>query len=165
MMVAAMNPCPCGFHSHPVKECTCSPSTVARYQKKISGPLMDRVDVFVEVPPVEYEKLVEHSSAEDSSHPRQRVEQAREVQRERFLDNGFLCNAEMGPAEVWQHCQLEDGARSLLQTAAQRLTLSARAFHRVLKVSRTIADLDGADVISVSHLAEALQYRARVAMG
>ena len=163
MMVAAMNPCPCGFHNHPARECTCSPSTVARYQKKISGPLMDRVDVFVEVPPVEYEKLVDAVPSEGSSGPRERVEQAREVQRERFSDTGFLCNSEMGPAEVWQHCQLDDGARSLLQTAAQRLTLSARAFHRVLKVSRTIADLDGSDSIGVPHLAEALQYRARAA--
>ena len=165
MMVAAMNPCPCGFHNHPVKECTCSPSSVARYQKRISGPLMDRVDVFVEVPPVEYDKLVENTAGEDSTGPRQRVEQAREVQRQRFVDNGFLCNSEMGPAEVWEYCQLEDAARSLLQTAAQRLTLSARAFHRVLKVSRTIADLDGATTIGVSHLAEALQYRARAAIG
>ena len=165
MMVAAMNPCPCGFHNHPVKACTCSASTVARYQKKISGPLMDRVDVFVEVPPVEYAKLIESTPSEDSSGPRQRVEQARIVQRDRFRDNGFLCNAEMGPAEVWEYCQMEDGASSLLQTAAQRLTLSARAFHRVLKVSRTIADLDGAEVIGVSHLAEALQYRARAAIG
>ena len=94
MMVAAMNPCPCGFHSHPVKECTCSSSTVARYQKKISGPLLDRVDVFVEVPPVEYEKLVDNSPAEESSRPRERVAQARELQRERFRDNGFLCNSE-----------------------------------------------------------------------
>ena len=121
--------------------------------------------MFVEVPPVEYEKLVECSDAEDSTGPRQRVEQARGVQRDRFRDNSFLCNSEMGPGEVWQHCQLEDAARSLLQTAAQRLVLSARAFHRVLKVSRTIADLDGADTISVSHLAEALQYRARAAIG
>ena len=165
MMVAAMNPCPCGFHSHPVKECVCTPASVARYQKKISGPLLDRVDVFVEVPPVEYEKLVENSPSEDSSRPRQRVEQAREVQRERFRDDGFLCNSEMGPAQVWQHCQLEDGARSLLQTAAQRLSLSARAFHRVLKVSRTIADLGNAERIAVPHLAEALQYRARATMG
>ncbi len=165
MMVAAMNPCPCGFHNHPVKECTCSPSTVARYQKKISGPLMDRVDVFVEVPPVEYDKLVESSDGEGSSGPRQRVEQARELQRERFKENGFLCNSEMGPSEVWRHCEMEDAARSLLQTAAQRLTLSARAFHRVLKVSRTIADLDEAATIGVSHLAEALQYRARAALG
>ena len=165
MMVAAMNPCPCGFHNHPVKECTCSPSTVARYQKKISGPLMDRVDVFVEVPPVEYDKLVEASTGEKSTGPRQRVEHAREVQRLRFSDNGFLCNSEMGPAEVWEYCQLEDEARSVLQTAAQRLSLSARAFHRVLKVSRTIADLDGVEIIGVSHLAEALQYRARAAIG
>ena len=165
MMVAAMNPCPCGFHNHPVKECSCSPSTVARYQKKISGPLMDRVDVFVEVPPVEYEKLLESGTTGDSSAPRQRVEQARELQRERFRDNGFLCNSEMGPAEVWEHCEMEDGARSLLQTAAQRLALSARAFHRVLKVSRTIADLEGAATIDVPHLAEALQYRARAAIG
>ena len=162
MMVAAMNPCPCGFHNHPVKECTCSPSTVARYQKKISGPLMDRVDVFVEVPPVEYEKLVEHSPAEESSGPRQRVERAREVQRERFQDKGFLCNSEMGPAEVWQHCQLEDGARSLLQAAAQRLKFSASAHLSALKVSRTVADLDSADIIGPSHMAEALQYRAPV---
>ena len=126
---------------------------------------MDRVDVFVEVPPVEYAKLIESTPSEDSSGPRQRVEQARIVQRDRFRDNGFLCNAEMGPAEVWEYCQMEDGASSLLQTAAQRLTLSARAFHRVLKVSRTIADLDGAEVIGVSHLAEALQYRARAAIG
>ena len=165
MMVAAMNPCPCGFHSHPVKECTCSPSSVARYQKRISGPLMDRVDVFVEVPPVEYDKLVENTTGEDSTGPRQRVELAREVQRQRFIEKGFLCNSEMGPSEVWEHCKLEDAARSLLQTAAQRLTLSARAFHRVLKVSRTIADLDGVDTIGVSHLAEALQYRARAATG
>ena len=165
MMVAAMNPCPCGFHNHPVKECTCSTSTVARYQKRITGPLVDRVDVFVEVPPVEYEKLVDSTASEDSSGPRVRVEQARELQRDRFKDNGFLCNSEMGPSEVWQYCELEDGARSLLQSAAQRLTLSARAFHRVLKVSRTIADLDGQDVIGVSHLAEALQYRARAAIG
>ena len=165
MMVAAMNPCPCGFHTHPVKECTCSASTVARYQKRISGPLMDRVDVFVEVPPVEYEKLVSGVSSEDSRGPRQRVEQARDVQRTRFKENGFLCNSEMGPAEVWEHCQMEDAATSLLQTAAQRLSLSARAFHRVLKVSRTIADLDGAEVIRVPHLAEALQYRARTAIG
>ena len=114
---------------------------------------------------MEYEKLVDNSPAEESSRPRERVAQARELQRERFRDNGFLCNSEMGPAEVWQHCQLDDGARSLLQTAAQRLTLSARAFHRVLKVSRTIADLDGAERISVPHLAEALQYRARAALG
>ncbi|MCH8988363.1 MAG: YifB family Mg chelatase-like AAA ATPase [Chloroflexi bacterium] len=164
MLVAAMNPCPCGFHTHPSKECTCSPSTVARYQKRISGPLLDRVDVFVEVPPVEYEKLVEEEPAEDSSQPRLRVEEARKIQGRRFEECGFFCNSEMGPAEVWKFCQLDDGAKGLLQTATQRLNLSARAFHRILKVSRTIADLEGAEGINIAHLAEALQYRPRTAV-
>ena len=165
MMVAAMNPCPCGFYTHPAKECTCSPSIVARYQRRISGPLLDRVDVFVDVPPVEYEKLLDQCPAEDSSGPRQRVEQARDLQRWRFQDRGFLCNSEMGPAEVWKYCQMEEGAKGLLQTAAQRLNLSARAFHRILKVSRTIADLGESEEISTAHLAEALQYRSRAALG
>ncbi|MCI0831005.1 MAG: YifB family Mg chelatase-like AAA ATPase [Chloroflexi bacterium] len=164
MLVAAMNPCPCGYHTHPTKECTCSPSTVARYQKRISGPLLDRVDVFVEVPPVEYEKLVEDQQAEDSSRPRLRVEQARAIQGKRFKECGFFCNSEMGPAEVWKFCQLDEGAKGLLQTATQRLNLSARAFHRILKVSRTIADLEGSEGINIAHLAEALQYRPRTAI-
>jgi magnesium chelatase family protein len=161
MLVAAMNPCPCGFYSHPRKECTCSPATVARYQKRISGPLLDRIDMFAEVPPVEYEKLVEEDPAEDSAQVRQRVDQARETQRRRFRDSGFLCNSEMGPAEVWSFCPLEDAAKGLLQAAMKQLNLSARAFHRILKVSRTIADLGGAETIGVAHLAEALQYRPR----
>jgi len=161
MLVAAMNPCPCGFHTHPRTECTCSPSIVARYQKRISGPLLDRMDVFVEVPPVEYEKLVDEEPAEDSCHLRKRVEQAREIQSTRFKELGFLCNSEMGPAEVWKFCQLDDTAKALLQAATQRLNLSARAFHRILKVSRTIADLEDAVEIAVAHLAEALQYRSR----
>ena len=153
--------CPCGFNTHPRRECTCSPSTVARYQKRISGPLLDRIDVFVEVPPVEYEKLVDQEPAEDSKEARQRVGQARESQQRRFEDRGFLCNSEMGPADVWKCCPLDDSAKGLLQAATQRLNLSARAFHRILKVSRTIADLDGATDITVAHLAEALQYRSR----
>ena len=162
MLVAAMNPCPCGFHTDPRRQCTCSPATVARYQKRISGPLLDRIDVFVEVPPVEYERLVEPEASEDSKNSRERVERAREVQRERFHDHGFLCNSEMGPAQVWKNCSLDDNAKGLLQAATQKLSLSARAFHRILKVSRTIADLEGAENIATSHLAEALQYRPRV---
>ncbi len=137
---------------------------MARYQKRISGPLLDRVEVFVEVPPVEYEKLVEEEPSEDSSKPRLRVEEAREIQRKRFKECGFYCNSEMGPAEVWKYCQLDDGAKGLLQTATQRLNLSARAFHRILKVSRTIADLEGSIGINIAHLAEALQYRPRTAV-
>ena len=161
MLVAAMNPCPCGFYTHPSTDCTCSPSAVNRYQRRVSGPLMDRIDVFVEVPPVEYEKLVEEEPAEDSQLMRQRVERARQTQQERFSGCGFLCNSEMGPAEVWKFCPLDDTAKGLLQTATHRLNLSARAFHRILKVSRTIADLEEAPEITVAHLAEALQYRSR----
>jgi len=161
MLVAAMNPCPCGFYTHPSTDCTCSPSAVNRYQRRVSGPLMDRIDVFVEVPPVEYEKLVDDGPSEDSQLMRQRVERARQTQRERFSDCEFLCNSEMGPAEVWKFCPLDDTAKGLLQTATHRLNLSARAFHRILKVSRTIADLEEAPEITVAHLAEALQYRSR----
>ncbi len=161
MFVAAMNPCPCGYYTDPRKECVCAPSAVSRYQKKVSGPLMDRIDVFVEVPPVEYEKLVDTGRAEDSSQARDRVQQARDRQRERFYGTGMLCNADMGPAEVWKSCHLDDATKTLLHTATQRLYLSARAFHRILKVSRTIADLDGAVDITTTHLAEALQYRSR----
>ena len=165
MLVSAMNPCPCGFFSDPKKEYTCSASAGTRYQKRVSGPLLDRIDVFVEVPPVAYEKLVDEAPAQDSSHARQRVEQARDIQRERFKDNGFLCNSEMGPAEVWKSCPLDESAKALLQAATQRLNLSERAFHRILKVSRTIADLDAAKDIGVAHLAEALQYRSRGVVG
>ena len=161
MLVAAQNPCPCGYYSHPRKDCTCSASAVARYQKRISGPLMDRIDIFVEVPPVEYEKLVDEGLAEDSEVIRRRVERARGVQGQRFDEGPVHFNSEMSAAEVWKICRLDDGARSLLQTATNQLNLSARAFHRIVKVSRTIADLDDSETISVSHLAEALQYRSR----
>ncbi len=161
MLVAAQNPCPCGFHSHPRKECTCSNSTVARYQKRISGPLMDRIDIFVEVPPVEYEKLVDEEAAEDSEAVRERVKRAREMQGCRFGKGAAHFNSEMGASDIWKVCNLDDSARSLLQTATNQLNLSARAFHRIVKVSRTIADLDNSETICVSHLAEALQYRSR----
>ncbi len=138
---------------------------MSRYQKRISGPLLDRIDIFVEVPPVEYEKLVEEQPAETSAQVRARVERARLVQEKRFASHEFLCNAEMGPAEVWNICPLDVHAKSLLQAATQQLNLSARSFHRILKVSRTIADLDGSEEIGVAHLAEALQYRARGSEG
>jgi magnesium chelatase family protein len=153
--------CPYGFYSDPKRQCTCAPSMVSRYQKRISGPLLDRMDMFVEVPPVEYEKLMDTSDGEDSETVRRRVEAAREAQRRRFKGTPIASNSEMGPAEVWEWCQVEEGAQALLQTAMKQLNLSARAFHRVLKLSRTIADLAGSEGIGVAHLAEALQYRPK----
>ncbi len=163
MLMGAMNPCPCGFFGDPTKECTCSPSSVLRYQRRISGPLLDRVDIFVEVPRVDYEKLSDLASSETSEAVRDRVENAREHERQRFEGTRLIANAEMTPVEVRDYCQmrLDDGARSLLQLATNQLSLSARAFHRVLKVARTIADLADFDGIASHHLAEALQYRHR----
>jgi magnesium chelatase family protein len=163
MLLAAMNPCPCGYYGDSAKECTCSPSAVQRYQRRISGPLLDRVDIFIDVPRVEYEKLSDLASAESSEVVRERVEAARECQQQRFKSSKIIANAEMTPVEVRDYCQmqLDEGARSLLRLAMNQLSLSARAFHRVLKVARTIADLAASEVIASHHLAEALQYRHR----
>ena len=161
MLVAAMNPCYCGYYGDSQRQCTCSPSMVNKYQKRISGPLLDRIDIFVEVPRVEYEKLTANVAGEESSAVRQRVEQASERQRHRFAGTSVQTNADMGPAEVWDHCKLDDAAQSLAKAAMDQLQLSARAYHRTLKLSRTIADLAGEDSIGVSHLAEAVQYRPR----
>ena len=163
MLVSAMNPCPCGFYGDPGKECTCSEGTVLRYQKRISGPLLDRIDIFVEVPRVDYEKLASDATGEPSENVRQRVEKARVRQHERFAGTRLVCNAEMSPVEVREYCQnpLEDSAKSLLRLAMNQLTLSARSFHRVLKLARTIADLAGSEPIGTPHVAEALQYRQR----
>ena len=159
MMVSAMNPCQCGYYGDPVRECTCSHSSVQRYKKRISGPLLDRMDIFVEVPRVEYEKLVAPKDAESSEAVRARTQRARRVQGERFSNGQGLTNADMGPVEVWDHCQMDQSAEGLLQQAMSRMSLSARGFHRILKVARTIADLADAETIAISHLAESLQYR------
>ncbi|MSP12233.1 MAG: ATP-binding protein [Chloroflexi bacterium] len=163
MLVAAMNPCPCGFYGDPVKECTCSPSTVTRYQKRISGPLLDRIDIHLDVPRVEYEKLTNDRLGESSETVRQRVETARERQRKRLAAfNGRIqANADMGPGEVREYCKLDDTGKNLMKAAMAQLGMSARAFHRILKLSRTIADLAGAESIQTAHLAEAIQYRPR----
>jgi len=164
MLVAAMNPCPCGYYGDPVKQCTCTASMISRYQKRISGPLLDRIDIFVQVPRIEYEKLADDSNGEGSEAIRQRVESARSRQRERFDSTKLACNSEMTPVEVKAFCQIEAEAQSLLGAAMNQLALSARAFHRILKLSRTIADLEGSDAINAGHLAEAIQYRPRSLM-
>ncbi|HLE81853.1 MAG TPA: YifB family Mg chelatase-like AAA ATPase [Dehalococcoidia bacterium] len=161
MLVGAMNPCPCGYYGDSAKPCTCTPGTVARYQKRISGPLLDRIDIFIEVARVEYEKLSDDTAGESSERVRERVERGRLVQRQRFNGSKLACNAEMSVVEVKQFCKVEPAAQTLLRAAMKQLTLSARGFHRILKLSRTIADLDGADLIQVNHVAEALQYRPR----
>ena len=161
MLVAAMNPCYCGYYGDPQKQCTCSASMVTKYQKRISGPLLDRIDIFVEVPRVEYDKLTGEDTGETSAQVRQRVEAARGQQRQRFTCTGNQSNADMGPAEVWEHCKLDSAAQGLARAAMDQLHLSARAFHRTLKLSRTIADLAGAQDIGVVHVAEAIQYRPR----
>jgi magnesium chelatase family protein len=161
MLVAAMNPCYCGYYGDPQKQCTCSSSMVTKYQKRISGPLLDRIDIFMEVPRVEYDKLKGADMGEDSATVRQRVEKASEQQRQRFTGAGIRSNADMGPAEVWEHCKLDNAAQGLAKAAMEQLHLSARAFHRTLKLSRTIADLAGAEEIGVVHVAEAVQYRPR----
>ena len=164
MLVAAMNPCPCGFFNDPVRECTCSSTAITRYQKRISGPLLDRIDIHVEVPRVDYEKLADKRQVETSAIIRTRVQAARERQLQRFTGSKLTCNAEMGPAEVRDCCDVEPAAEKLLKAAMQQLHLSARAFHRVLKLARTIADLAESELIAANHVAEAIQYRPRLGM-
>ncbi len=161
MLIAAMNPCPCGYYGDPVKECTCTPAMVTRYQKRISGPLLDRIDIHIEVPRVEYERLSDDRLGEPSVAIRKRVEAARERQVKRFAGTALLTNADMGPAEVRVYCPLDDAGRSLLRAAMQQLQMTARAYHRILKLARTIADLAGSERIQTVHLAEAIQYRPR----
>ena len=161
-LVAAMNPCPCGYYGDPLRPCTCSSGVVTKYQKRISGPLLDRIDIHIQVPRVEYDKLSDARLGETSAAVKARVEAARERQRARFEGTGITCNNEMGPGELRQYCVLDESSRALMKSAMRQLQLSARAYHRVLKLSRTIADLAGSEAITAAHLAEALQYRPRM---
>jgi magnesium chelatase family protein len=161
MLVASMNPCPCGYYNHPEKECVCGPGIVQRYLSKVSGPLLDRIDLHVEVVPVSFDQMTTQRKNETSDEIRARVVKARAMQSERFKDQkNMYCNAMMPANMVKQICEINDTGRTLLKTAMERLGLSARAYDRILKVSRTIADLAGTPEIKIEHLAEAIQYRS-----
>lgn len=172
-LIAAMNPCPCGWYGDSQKTCTCAPSTVTKYQKRISGPMLDRIDIHIEVPRVDYEKLSDDRLGEPSAVIRQRVQAARQRQLERFSsleasntrNSAIVCNADMRVAEVRQFCKLDEAGDRLVRAAMSQLNLSARAYHRTLKLARTIADLAGSDQIQAAHVAEALQYRPKNVMG
>ncbi len=161
MLVGAMNPCPCGYYGDPFRQCTCPPSLVARYQRRISGPFIDRVDIFIEVPHIDYEKLTDDRAGEKSKQVQERVTAARWRQHQRFEETGLNANSEMTPKEIREYCQVEESGQSLMKAAMKQLYLSARAFHRILKLARTIADLENDDIIRSHHLAEAIQYRPR----
>jgi magnesium chelatase family protein len=161
MLIASMNPCPCGFYNHPEKECTCPPGAVQKYLNKISGPLLDRIDLHVEVTPVSFSELSNISKGEPSSEIRERVIKAREIQSERYKDSpGTYANAQMSSKQLREICVINPAGEGLLKKAMERLNLSARAYDRILKVSRTIADLSESAEIKVEHLAEAIQYRS-----
>lgn len=162
LLVGAMNPCPCGYFGDNTRACTCSPTMISRYQGRLSGPLLDRIDLHVDVPRVEYDRLMSDERAEPSSAVRQRVESARDHQRKRFEGRaGLYANSDMGVSEIQQLCYLSPEAKQLLEVSTKRLQLSARSYHRVIKLSRTIADLEDSRRIEVPHVAEALQYRPR----
>jgi magnesium chelatase family protein len=162
MLVAAQNPCMCGYYGDAERACTCSSSAVTRYQKRVSGPLLDRFDIHADVPRVKFEKLSSDRLGEPSAAIRARVCAARERQRQRLQGTPLLSNADMGPAELRQYCPLDAGCQSLMKAAVRQLNLSARGYHRVLKLARTIADLAGEEQIGPAHLAEAIQYRPRL---
>lgn len=160
MLVAAMNPCPCGYRTDPKRECTCTPPMVKKYVSKISGPLLDRIDIHIEVPSVEYKELSSESGSEPSADIRERVEKARRIQLDRFEGSRTFFNAGMNTKQLRNHCALDDASRQIMGLAIDKMGLSARAHDRILKVSRTIADLEGAETLTADHVAEAIQYRS-----
>ena len=159
-LLASMNPCPCGYYNHPDKQCVCAPGLVQEYLNRISGPLLDRIDLHVEVTPVSFDELTERRKSDSSSVIRNRVIKARKIQENRLGSKQMYCNAQMNSRALKKHCSIDDEAIHMLKQAMDKLELSARAYDRILKVSRTIADLDGADFIKVNHVAEAIQYRS-----
>ncbi|MGI6270382.1 MAG: YifB family Mg chelatase-like AAA ATPase [Candidatus Howiella sp.] len=160
-MVAAMNPCPCGYFGHPTKSCTCSPTAVHRYLSRVSGPMLDRLDLHIEVPPVKFDELATDSRKEETSAEiRARVSAARRRQQERYKAAGISCNARLTPALLEEYCPMTDPARGILKAAFERLGMSARSYDRLLKVARTVADLDGCDTIDTAHISQAIQFRS-----
>ena len=162
ILMAAMNPCPCGYATHPEKNCTCSPAQILNYQKKISGPLLDRIDLHIEVPQVEFDKLTSDQFSEKSESIRQRVQKARNFQLQRFKDEKIITNAEMSSELVKKYCHVDEKTVELLKQAVNNLHLSARSYFRILKLARTIADLAGQEAVKMEFVAEALQYRPKV---
>ena len=160
MLVCAMNPCKCGWYGHPSGRCTCSENQVEQYMRRISGPLLDRIDMYIEVPSVEYEAMRRKDTPESSAVIRQRVNAAREVQKQRFAGTEVSCNAYMTPTMIGRYCQLDDAGERLMQGAFDRLGLTGRSHDRILRMARTIADLEGSEHIEASHLAEAIQFRS-----
>ena len=160
MLIAAMNPCPCGFYGHPTRECTCSEAAKKRYRDKISGPILDRIDIHIEVEPVEYDELASRAKEEPSSEIRKRVNRAREIQRKRFEGTDITCNAKMTPKMTKEYCILSDEASALLKASFEKLGLSARAYDKLLRIARTVADLEGSETIETAHISQAIQYRS-----
>jgi magnesium chelatase family protein len=160
MLIAAMNPCKCGFHGDPLHQCLCSPHQVQTYRSRVSGPLMDRIDIHIEVPAIKFGEIASDAPAEPSSSIRERVTRARSIQQERFGNDGIYANAHMKPRHIRRYCRIDEQCQSLMEKAMNRLGLSARAYNRVLKVARTIADLEGSESIASHHVSEAIQYRS-----
>lgn len=160
MLIAAMNPCPCGFFNHPAKKCTCSPKQINKYLNRVSGPLLDRFDIHIEVPPVEYDDLSSTKNEESSVEIKKRVNKAREIQNKRFKNSQTKCNAKLSDLEFEKYCSVSESANVLLKSAFEQMGLSARAYNRIIKVARTIADLDSSENIEAHHIAEAIQYRS-----
>lgn len=160
MVVAAMNPCPCGYLGHPTRECVCTDAAKRRYRDKVSGPILDRIDIHIEVEPVDYDRLSSKEREESSAEIRKRVNRAREIQRERFKGTGITCNAKMTSPMTREFCVLTKDASDLLRLSFERLGLSARAYDKILRIARTIADLEDSIDIEIGHIAQAVQYRS-----